>query len=322
MMYYDRSIDTELAAALAPGGPLAWLMEHVRSDTGRRCHAHLEFRKTRSGARQRGSVQLYWGRTSPLEIQSRRNNCARLNVYKDYRTGGKSLFSEPLPLSHLGQRGGEVHDYLHWAEAFLAANPRRRAFLTGEAICHAGLMRRYGHEWRPDDPLVAVDSEVRIGFANSPTQKNADAALRNHLRLSPSERLPKKLDALGVLHTGDIVLVEAKDATGSIARAAIQLAAHMARFSDLMATGQLHDSVQALFDQKQAVGVIPQGGPHLLETARLVPWLAAPDDSADWPAGWREAIHHCAKNLPPSFLSDLTLVRLSEDGCILRVQAL
>ena len=104
MMYYDRSIDTELAAALAPGGPLAWLMAHVRSDMGHRCHAHLEFRKTRSGDRQQDSVQLYWGRTSPLKIQPRRNSCARLYAYKDYRmdsepSGSKPLFSKSLPFS-------------------------------------------------------------------------------------------------------------------------------------------------------------------------------------------------------------------------------
>ena len=321
MMYYDRSIDAELAAALAPGGSLAWLMKHVRSDMGRRCHAHLEFRKTR-GDRQLGSVQLYWGRTSPLEIQLQRNNCVRLKVYEDYRTDGEPLFSKPLLLSRLSQRGGEVHDYLHWAEAFLMGNSCRRTFLTGEAICHAGLMWRYGHEWRSGDPLIAVDSEARIGFDNLTEREDADAALLGHLGLSSSDALPNKLDALGVLRTGDIVLVEVKDAAGSITRAAVQLAAHMERFSKLMATGQLRDSVQTLLDQKRTVGVIPQGGPDLHKTARLVPWLAAPDDSADWPAGWREAIHQCSKNLPPSSLSDLTLVRLSEDGCILEEQPL
>ncbi len=64
MVYYDRSIDAELANALAPDGSLAWLMAHVHSDMGCRCHAHLEFRKTRSGNRQRGSVQLYCLRMS------------------------------------------------------------------------------------------------------------------------------------------------------------------------------------------------------------------------------------------------------------------
>ena len=323
MMYYDRSIDAELVTALAPGGSLAWLMAHVRSDTGRRHHAHLEFRKTRSGDRQRGSVQLYWGRTSPLEIQSRRGSCVRLKADKDYRTGSEPLFSESLSLSRLGQFEDDLRAHLHRVKAFLAQpNPRRRAFVTGEATCHAGLLRRYGHGWRPGDPLVAVDAEVRIGFANRPAQKDANARLRAHLRLSSSEALPNKLDALGVLHTGDIVLVEVKDVAGSIERAVIQLAAHMARFSELMAKDPLRDSVQRLLDQKRNAAVVPQGGPDLRKTARLVPWLAAPDGSADWPAGWRKAIRNCDKNLSPSFLSDLTLVRLDKHGSIRERQPL
>ena len=196
-MYYDRSIDKELVAALAPDGPLAWLMAHVRSDMGRRHHVHLEFRKTRSGYRQRGSVQLYWGRTSPLEIQLHRNNCARLNANKTYRTISEPLFTETFLLSRLGQREG-----------------------------------------------------------------------------------------------------------------------------DLRAYGQLHKSVQTLLNQKQDAAVIPQGGPALCKTARLVPWLATPDDSADRPAGWLEAIRKCSKNLSSSFLSDLTLVRLDEHGSILEAQSL
>ena len=322
-MYYDRSIDEELAAALTPGGPLAWLMAHVRSDMGRSCHAHLAFRKTRSGDRQRGSVQLYWGRTSPLEIQLRRGSQMRLNADKAYRTLSEPLFAEAPPLSRLGQLEDDLRAHLGRVKDFLAhSTPRRQAFVTGEAICHAGLMRCYGHGWRPGDLLVTIDSEVRIGFANRAEQENADAALRNRLGLSPSEALPRKLDALGVLHTGDMVLVEVKDAAGSIERAAVQLAAHRARFSGLMANGLLRDAVQALLDQKRAVGVIPPGGPRLRETARLVPWLAAPDESADWPAGWREVIHRCGQKLSPASLADLTLVRLSADGRILETQAL
>ena len=297
-MYYDRSIAAELADTLIPGGPLAWLMAHVRSDMGRSCHAHLAFRKTCSGARRRGSIQLYWGRTSPLEIQVRRGSQVRLNADKAYRRISEPLFSKALPLSRLGQLEDDLQDHLGRVKDFLAQpNPRRRAFVTGEAICHAGLIRRYGHGWRPGDPLVAVDSEVRIGFANRAEQENVDAVLRNRLSLPPSEALPRKLDTLGVLRTGDIVLVEVKDATGSIERAAVQLAAHMMRFSDLMANSLLRNAVQELLNQKRAVGVIHPGGPQLRATVRLVPWLAAPDESADWPASWRKAIHRCGKKL-------------------------
>lgn len=96
-VYYDRHIDNELADCLNQGGPLSWMVKHVQTR-----HAHLQFRRARSGIRQRGSVELYWGRTSPLEVQSRRGGRVRLNADKAYRAQSEFLFSDTILISKLG----------------------------------------------------------------------------------------------------------------------------------------------------------------------------------------------------------------------------
>ncbi len=239
----------------------------------------------------------------------------RLTAGRTYRQGSEHLLTSSIPISKLSVYEGELRAHLLRAQDHLSGNRRRQAFLKGEAICHAGLMWRYGHDWCSGDPLVAVDSEVRIGFRHRGEEHAVNATLRQRLGLR-SGSLPNKLDALGVLPTGDLVLVEVKDAMGSIERAVVQIAVHMARFSRLMSGGPRLDKVQAMLDQKRDVGVIPWECPRLGEAPRIVPWIAAPDDSDDWPMGWTEAIYSCDENLSP-FLSNLRLVRLSTCGSIL-----
>ena len=73
------------------------------------------------------------------------------------------------------------------------------------------LLWRYGHSWRADDPLVLLDSEAQIGFSSRLRRGTADAAIRRRLQLRDSESIPRKLDALGVLPTGNLAVVEVKD---------------------------------------------------------------------------------------------------------------
>lgn len=312
-MYYDRRIDDELACTLKPGGPLAWLMDHVRSPEGRSRHAHLQFRRDRRN-RPRGSIQLYWGRTSPLEFRLRRGRRVRLHADKTYREGNEKLFAEPVPVARLRMLEEELHVHLRRARDVLS-DPRRQAFLKHEAICHAGLMWRHGHDWQPTDPVLVVDSEAQVGFARRDVRDTADTEIRRLLELSRSTTIPRKLDALGVLSTGDLALVEVKDATGDIERAVIQVAVHLVRFARLMAVGRLREKVQKMIDQKVATGVIPRGCVRLGERSRIVPCVAAPDTSSDWPANWIKIIDNCSPNLVAR-LSGLRLIRLRDDGCI------
>ena len=162
---------------------------------------------------------------------------------------------------------------------------------------------------------MAVDSEAQVGFARRDVRDTADAEIRRLLELSRSMSIPRKLDALGVLSTGDMALVEVKDATGDIERAVIQVAVHLARFATLMAEGRLRETVQQMIDQKVATGVIPRGCVRLRERPRIVPCIAAPDTSPDWPASWIKIIDNCSLNLVAR-LSGLRLIRLRDDGCI------
>ena len=319
-MYYDRHIDEALASTIRPGAALSWLIGHVRSAQGRTRHAHLQFRRDRNG-RPQGSIQLYWGRTSPLEFRLRRGGRVRLTAARVYRNASKALFSHAIPLERLGALEGELRAHLRSVGELLAndAPQRRRAFVRHEAVCHAGLVRRYGHSWRAGDPMVVIDSEARIGF-RSPERRTADdTAIRQRLHLRHSESIPRKLDALGVLPTGDLALLEIKGTRGSIERAVIQAAVHTVRFSRLMAGGNLRNVIQAMIEQKTAAGLIPPGCPGLGETPRIVPCIAAPHPSCNWPARWRASVDACGAELA-GVLPELMLVRLHPDGCILEVQ--
>ena len=119
-------------------------MDHVRSPEGRSRHAHLQFRRDRRN-RPRGSIQLYWGRTSPLEFRLRRDGGIRLHADKTYREGNEKLFAEPVPVARLRMLEEELHVHLRRARHVLS-DPRRQAFLKHEAICHAGLMWHHGHD--------------------------------------------------------------------------------------------------------------------------------------------------------------------------------
>ena len=322
-MYYDRTIDDPLAATIVPGGPLSWLMDHVRSGGGRDRHAHVQFRRDRNG-RHRGSVQLYWGRTSPLEFRLRGDGRVSFHADPTYRNLSEQLFSEPVGINRLHARRDDFHDHLERSWKVLSdpsSSERRRAFVTGEAVCHAGFMRRYGHDWRAGDPLLAIDSEARVGFgrqgkiSGTERQRADDAATREHLQLDASVTIPRKLDALGILPSGDVALVEIKDADGSISRALVQAAAHAVRYSHLMAHGGLRDTLGAMIHQKAATGVLPPGCPRPGQAPRIVPCVAAPDTSPDWPAGWSRDFDRCGQQLRAA-LADLIFIRLHADGRI------
>lgn len=63
MLYYDRRLTEELLSLLFNGGPLSWLVAHSRADPQTR----IEFRRA-DGERRLGSIQLYRGRTNPVEV--------------------------------------------------------------------------------------------------------------------------------------------------------------------------------------------------------------------------------------------------------------
>ena len=317
-MYYDRSIHDRLAETIGPGEPLSWLMDHVRSAQGSARHAHVQFRRDR-GTRRRGGIQLYWGRTSPLEFRLRADGRVKLHADATYRGLSERLFDEPVAIPRLRSRQADFRAHLERASRLLDESPRRRqAFVRGEAVCHAGLMRRYGHRWRPADPLVAIDSEARIGYDGRTRRDTDNAETRAELRLDDAEPIPTKLDTVAVLSSGDVALVEVKGAGGSIERALVQAAAHLVRYSRLMSRSPLSDAIRRMIDQKTATGVIPPGCPRPPQNLRIVPCIAAPGAPNDWPTPWDRAFDQSGPELRAA-LADLLFIRLDANGSIIEL---
>ena len=309
-----------LARTIEPGEALSWLMDYVHSREGADRHAHIQFRRN-CRDRRLGSIQLYWGRTSPLELRLRRGSRVRLSADSTYKAEGAHLFSETVPIDRLDQLEDEFRSYLMRIGNLLDCSPKRRqSFVKHEAVCHAGLMRRYGHGWSTGDPLVVIDSEAQIGYSDGPRRDADDAKTREQLQLSRSETIPRKLDALCVFPAGELGLLEVKDARGSIDRALVQAAGHLVRYSHLLALGNVRDTIQAMIDQKNTAGLIPHGCPRLDDSPRIVPCIAAPVDPSGWPANWRRAIDSCSRGMK-ALLSDVLLIRIDPAGSILDVQS-
>jgi hypothetical protein len=151
---YDRRLPPEVLDLLRCAGPLAWLVPLVRKGLDPRLRPHLQFR----GDGKRGGIQVYFGRTSPLEIIWGAKGAIRLRAYAQYEKLSPSLFRAKLGADRLGEIMGELRAHLESAGKSVSAT-----FIDGEAVAQAGMLRRYGLDFRSGDPFVAVDSEVRVG---------------------------------------------------------------------------------------------------------------------------------------------------------------
>lgn len=288
-MYYDRVPALELRALLLPGGALRWLIDAAHAHAG----MHVQLRRSR-GERGRGSVQLYLGRTSPLEVISSREGRVQLSADKRYRALDPALFEDDRALRELEELRPRLEAFVGRVVKTAAA-----ALTGGEAIAQSALLRRYGPFARPGDPFVALDSEVVIGFDTKVERTKADDALLAALGLSQVHR---ELDAIGVLEDGAIALVELKALGGDLDTAVAQVATHRHRFGSLH-FGWERRGLGALGDAKAAVGLLPFA-PRVSSPPRLVPVIAAPD----LPSSWRPR--------RPDLAAGVRLWRLDEHGQI------
>ncbi len=334
MMYYDRRLEDHVCDLLATGEPLDWLVGFVKSNENHR----LDFRRA-DGGRHHGSLQLYVGRTSPLEvIGTRAPDKFKLTANARYRKCSPKLFSAApkkrnvvVSRAQLRLLEKDLRDHIQ-----RVTNPKTSAhqatlksFTGGEAVSHMGMMHRYGLFHSVGDPLIAVDSEIVIGFRkdkNGPYKNGTEHKNQDKLDLKkaiPSlKRNHKKLDTLAVLPDGDVALVEVKDEGGDILCALQQAAVHMHRFQALMRTPgfSLHTIVEGIIDQKVRAGLLP---PHaigvLSEAPTLIPVVAAPDKSnRGWVNKWLtpEAKLFIAHT---PLLKNLRFWRLSPKGDLLDV---
>jgi hypothetical protein len=269
-VYFDRVPVPELLALVAPGGPLRWLVDVARADAG----MHLQLRRSRT-SRPRGSVQLYLGRTSPLEIVAGAAGLVRLGAHRTYRPLDPGLFERAWASRDLVALVPRLRGFVDGVRALAA-----RSFTEGEARAQVGLLRRYGPLARRDDPFVALDSEAVIGFDSTPARQAYEQRLRADLALADVHR---ELDVLGVLADGSVALVELKAADADLDVAVAQAASHVHRFARLPAGWEAR-GLGGLAEAKVALGLLPFA-PRFAAPLRLVPVVAAPD----LPSHWRPA---------------------------------
>ena len=294
MLYYDRRLAAELLSLLSDGAPLSWLVAHSRADAQTR----LEFRRA-EGERRYGAIQLYRGRTSPVEVLGLAKGQVKLKAHRTYQSLMPGLFGPALDLNDLQ---AALVPYLK-----RVADIAPDAFTGGEGAVHNALMRRYSLLHTDRDPVLLVDSEVRVGFRQDSRHRTGTEHRVAHQRQMehelgiPASQSHTKLDAVGVSASGELALVEVKDASGDISEAARQLAAHLYTFSALLRQPEstLVEAVEGLLTQKVACGLIPSSAPlSRIAPAKLVAVIAAPDVSGDWVHRWRTAIGNTLTRVP------------------------
>lgn len=318
VIYYDRRVPQELLDLICPDGPLVWLIEWLRSPAAATLGARLDFRREDSD-RKRGGLQLYLGRTSPLEVLGRARGRVKLRADAVYEAISPKLFGtfEATVLHEMEQ------DLRAHIEA--CASQMASTLTEGEAVTHAGLMRRYGLHHQPEDPIVAIDSEVRVGFraaeglSGSVWRSRHEDDLRAAIGLPKRDSVPRKLDTIGLLSGGEVALVEVKAEGGDIIRAVYQAAAHTLTFEKLVEQnpGLFAEVLDGMVEQKAQAELLPATGLlQVKEPIEFIPVVAAPDARPDWAQIWSRDSKAVRQLIGP-LLDDLRFWRLSTDGLLL-----
>lgn len=198
--YYDRRVPAALLDLLLPGASLGWVLPWLRSPEAAIAGAHVQTRRDRGG-RRHGGLQIYLGRTSPLELRPLGRGGYRWHADAFYQAMTPAIFETTWTERRLIDEASALQSHL-----VRAAEQTHRSFLDGEAVAHAGLMRRYGPLADAGAPLLALDSEARIGFDVLDEQRRFEASLRARLGLPEREELPRKLDLVALDPQGRLLL--------------------------------------------------------------------------------------------------------------------
>lgn len=246
-----------------------------------------------------------------MEIRGATRNRVGFFADDDYVALSPELFNAAISGDELLALRPLIEDHLRKACGMV--NP---TFVLGEAICHAGMLRRYGPEFVAGDPFVVVDSEVRAGFDAMSEQATFEQQQRSMLNFSSGD-FPRKLDTAVVLASGELGIVELKAAGEDLRRAALQAAVHVGVFRELRAqrgSRYLGEVVNGLLEQKAGVGLLGDGQfPRLGDDAPMVPIIAVPDEQSGWADLWRKEVSSAVTTAGPG-LAGLRLWRLSPDG--------
>lgn len=314
MIYYDRRLPNSLLELLRLDSPAGWLVQLVSSGLDANARPHIQFRRNQD-ERSHGGIQVYFGRTSPLEIIGAAKNRVSFRADKGYVALSPDLFKMKVSGDDLLALRPGIEAHLRAASRMV--NP---CFVNGEAICHAGMMRRYGQGYVAGDPFVAVDSEVRAGF-DSESEQNAFRKQERSALVSIDGAFPSKLDAVVVLASGALGIVELKAKGEDLRRAAVQAAVHVGVVREIQAqrgVGYLVNVVNGMLEQKARVGLLGNALiPRLLDDAPIVPIIAAPalDQKIGWADVWRKKVTSVLTTAGTrDRLAGLRLWRLSSEG--------
>ena len=122
-MYLDRRLPDDLLALLLPGGALAWLVPWLASPVAASALGHVQTRRDR-GNRKRGSIQVYIGRTSPLDVRAGPRGRLRLHADVAYRKLTYGVFDRDVTVKELGDLRADLETHLEIAAALGTGEPR------------------------------------------------------------------------------------------------------------------------------------------------------------------------------------------------------
>jgi hypothetical protein len=309
-MYYDRTLPERYVVLLREQPFFRMVLGLVRSPWGGQVLAHVEFR--RSQGRKWGSVKLYAGRSSLLEIIANADDTFTLSADDKYTATATDLFGPRFSSAELNEITAAVEKYLRDVCSSVGTQ-----FTGGEGRVHAGFVRRYGLDHQVSDCFLALDKEVRVGFAAKAETATFESELCQ--RFGKAHR---ELDSIGVLAAGNVALVELKKEKESMEVAAIQAATHVFTFRRLTNEQEQREqsldlgrTIKLLVEQKKSVGLLPEHAFEASAGAALVPVIAAPDTRRDWETQWRLGLRQVMER-HGNLLAGLRLWKLSSEGVI------
>lgn len=305
--YYDRSLPEPLFRLIRPDGGLHWLIDWQHSPRARARHARVDFRRNDDG-HKRGAIMVYLGRTHPLMFVGQAGGAVKIDAAPSYKVQRRSVFGK-RPASRMLALQPELQTWLEECRV-------SEQYVAGEGGLQGAFTRRYTSNRSDDEPLV-VDSEIQVGHAGGAGRTGTDVRettmeLRRaeHPLFAGSAPTPTKLDALAILQTGALAVIELKKDRGDLRQAAVQAAGHMftlPRLGEVLTAG-----VDRLVAQKAECRLFGGRLPRRSATG-LIPVIAAPDSDPDWAARWRRDTADI-RSEAPQLLAGLRLWRLSNTG--------
>ncbi len=312
--YYNRAVPKELEALLVSDGALFWLRSFLATGVGNLALGDVQLRADNT-ARKTGSIQIYVGSTSILEIRPRARRGANkidrfaLTVGAETYRRYWDLPTEAVDAAELTSLRSCIESYLTRAGASVT-----KRWTDQESRVHAGLMRHHGLLAEAASEFVVFDREVVLGHADKAGRSKVANELRD-LGFGAKGRISNELDAIAVLPGGHIGLIELKSGENFLEDAAAQVAIYLQRFERLRASGSTAlDGLVALVRQKVRAGLLPAipAIATLSPASAFRPVVAMPGSASGWPRSWIRRLERHRTVLP-----SLQLWRVSQDGQVL-----